>query len=238
MSAITIEDQDRGRWVAWHRGAIVGDGDHVRVLVVLGGAGFDGSRLREEALGADAVVAADSGAALCLDAGVPLEAVVGDFDSLDDATRARLDPIRLHRFEMTNSNDLEKALAWIAGRFGADAEIVLAAGTTIDGGRMDHALANLGPVVREPHGRVTMMDGEGRLFALRRGRATLSGLAGRKLSVLPWSLVGVVVSETGVRYPLDRARLTLGGRGVSNEIVADEATVTVDEGVALVWVSA
>lgn len=238
MAAITIEDQDRGRWVAWQRGAIVGDGDHVRVLIVLGGAAFDGARLREEAMSADAVVAADSGAALCLDAGVPLEAVVGDFDSLDDETRLRLDPARLHRFETAHTNDLEKALAWTAGRFGADVEIVLAAGSSVDGGRMDHALANLGPVVREPHGRVTMMDGEGRLFALRRGRATLTGLQGRRLSVLPWSLVGVVVSETGVRYPLDRARLTLGGRGVSNEVLADEATVEIDEGVALVWVGA
>ena len=66
----------------------------------------------------------------------------------------------------------------------------------------------------------------------------LRGLSGRKLSVLPWSLVGVVVSETGVRYPLDHARLALGGRGVSNEVLGDEATVEIDEGVALVWVSA
>ncbi len=238
MAAITIEDQDRGTWAAWSSDAVVGAGDHVRVLVVLGGAAFDPTRLHMEAMAADAVVAADSGAALCLDAGLELEAVVGDFDSIDDATRARIDPARLHKFETASTNDLEKALAWTAGRFGADAEIVLAAGAAVNGGRMDHAVANLGPLVKEPHERITMMDGEGRLFALRRGRAVFSGLVGRRLSVLPWSLVGVVVSETGVRYPLDRVRLQLGGRGVSNEILTNEAAVEVDEGVALVWVGA
>jgi thiamine pyrophosphokinase len=41
-----------------------------------------------------------------------------------------------------------------------------------------------------------------------------------------------------VLYPLARVVLPLGGRGVSNEITADLATVAVHEGVALVWVEA
>ena len=150
----------------------------------------------------------------------------------------RIDPGRIHKFEDAGTNDLEKALRWSAGRFGAEREIVLAAGAAVDGGRLDHTLANLGPLVKEPHRRVSMMDGEGRLFALRRGRATFAGLRGRKLSVLPWSLVGVEVSESGVRYPLDRVRMVLGGRGVSNEITNGQAFVEVHEGVALVWVEA
>jgi thiamine pyrophosphokinase len=182
------------------------------------------------------VIAADAGAALCLAAGIDPVAVVGDFDSLSDDARARLDALRLHRSADPATNDLEKSLAFVTERFGRDCEIVLAAGGGVDGGRMDHALANLGPLLAEPHGRLSMVDGEGRLFALRRGTVTLEGLAGRRLSLLPWSLVGVEVSETGMRFPLARARLHLGGRGVSNEIAADPAAVTLHEGVALVWV--
>ena len=115
---------------------------------------------------------------------------------------------------------------------------MLAAGGGVDGGRMDHALANLGPIVREPHARISMLDGEGRLLALRKGRVTFEGLAGRRLSLLPWSLHGVTASESGVRYPLERVHLVLGGRGVSNEIIADHAVVQVEGGVALVWVEA
>src|SRR5688500_1423952 len=235
-SRITIEDQDRGAWTVLDAGAAAPDPG--RVLVVLAGAGFAPGRLRAEAERAATIVAADAGAVHRLAAGLVPDAVVGDFDSLPEADRARLDPATLHRSTDEETNDLEKALAWVAAHRGADAEVVLAAGGSAHGGRLDHALANLGPLVREPHRRVSMIDGEGRLFALRGGRASITGLAGRRLSLLPWSLHGVRVSESGLRFPLDHALLHLGGRGVSNEITADEAVVTVHEGVALVWIGA
>lgn len=229
---IIIDDEDRGRWT------LLGPGAEPRVLVVLAGAGFDHARLRAEGARCAALIAADAGAALCLAAGLMPDAVVGDFDSLPSAARARIAADRLHASDDPETNDLEKALAFVAQGWGVDAEVVLAAGGGVDGGRMDHALANLGPLVREPHPRISMLDGEGRLFALRRGRAMLDGLRGRRLSLLPWSLHGVTASESGVRYPLDRAHLTLGGRGLSNEITAECAAIEVAEGVALVWVEA
>ena len=233
-SLLRIEDQDRGAWTLLDDVATVVVG--ARVLVVLAGAGFDHARLRAEAARATAVVAADAGALLCRAANIEPAAVVGDFDSIPSAAQAGFPPDRLHPSADPESNDLEKALVWVATRYGAAAEVTLAAGGGVDGGRIDHALANLGPLLREPHGRISMLDGEGRLFALRHGRLTAGGLAGRRLSILPWSLHGVTVSETGVRFPLERDRLVLGGRGVSNEITTEEATVTVHDGVALVWV--
>lgn len=229
---IRIEDRDRGTWTPLGDAAAPGP----RVLVVLAGAGFAAARLLAEAARADAVVAADGGAAPCLAAGIAPDAVVGDFDSLPEDARARLDPARLFPSDDPETNDLEKALAYVAARWGADAAVTLAAGGGVDGGRIDHALANLGPLLAEPHARRSMLDGEGRLFALRSGRVVLGGLGGRRLSVLPWSLHGARVSEGGVRYPLDHALLRLGGRGVSNEIVADEAFVEVHDGVGLVWI--
>jgi thiamine pyrophosphokinase len=235
---ITIEDEDRGTWVLLATGAADDAARATRALIVLAGAGFAPARLRVEAGRVRGVVAADAGAALCLAADLKPDAVVGDFDSLPDAARPRLDPARMHRSADEETNDLEKALDWVAAHWPECTEVVLAAGGNVDGGRMDHALANLGPVLHEPHRRVSMVDGDGRLFALRAGRAVLSGLAGHRLSLLPWSLHGVRVSEAGVRFPLEQARLLLGGRGVSNEIIGDEAIVTVHEGVALVWVEA
>src|SRR5688572_2099501 len=232
---ITIEDEDRGTWTLLDDAT---GASPARALVVLAGAGFDPARLRAEAARAGAVVAADAGAALCLEAGLDRDAVVGDLDSLDEGTRARLDPTRLARTTDPETNALEKARAWIAAHRPDATDIVLAAGGNVHGGRMDHAIANLGPLLREPHGRLSMVDGEGRLFALRMGRALFTGLTGHRLSFLPWSLHGVGVSESGMRYPLERAHLQLGGRGVSNEITADEATFTVHDGVALVWVEA
>jgi thiamine pyrophosphokinase len=232
VAAITIEDVDRGRWT------LLGAGAAPRVLVVLGGAGFAAARLRDEAADATAVVAADAGAAFCLEAGLMPDAVVGDFDSLAEPVRARIPADRLFGSDWAETNDLEKALAHVAARWRDDVDVALAAGAAFEGGRADHALANLGPLVAEPHARITMVDGEGRLFALRRGRATFEGLTGATLSVLPWTLHGVTVSERGVRWPLERAAIRLGGRGISNALTQDVANVEVHEGVALVWVGA
>jgi len=236
---LRIEDRDRGAWTPFDDAAagVAGPGGSPpRMLVVLAGAGFDPARLRAEAARATAVVAADAGALLCRAAGIEPAAVVGDFDSISAEALAAFPPDRLHPSPDPDSNDLEKALTFVAGRYGAGAEVALAAGGGVDGGRMDHALANLGPIVREPHARISMIDGEGRLFALRHGSVVVRGLTRRGLSILPWSLHGVTVSAVGVRYPLDHALLHLGGRGVSNEVVADEATVTVHDGVTLLWV--
>jgi len=232
VAAIRIEDEDRGRWT------MLGAGANARVLVVLGGATFDPARLRNEAADATAVVAADAGAAFCLDAGLMPDAVVGDFDSLPASARARLTPERLHQSNDPETNDLEKALAFVRARHGDDVDIALVAGAALEGGRADHAIANLGPLVAEPHARITVVDGDGRLFALRRGRVLLEDLVGSLVSVLPWTLHGVTVSAEGVHWPLDHALLKLGGRGISNEIADPGATIDVHDGVALLWVEA
>lgn len=232
MAAITIEDQDRGRWT------LLGAGARPSILVVLGGAGFDPARLRSEAAESEAIVAADAGAAFCLEAGLMPDAVVGDFDSIPAGILQRIAPERLHASDDAETNDLEKALVLVRARWGPDVDVALAAGVGVGGGRSDHSIANLGPLLREPHPRLSMIDGEGRLFALRRGRAVIEGAQGRKLSLLPWTLHGVSASETGVRYPLERAQLLPGGRGISNEVTAEIAVVAVHEGVALVWVEA
>jgi thiamine pyrophosphokinase len=232
VAAITIEDQDRGRWT------LLGAGAAPSVLIVLGGAGFAPARLRSEAAGSAAIVAADAGAAFCLLAGLMPDVVVGDFDSLPAEARAKIPPDRLHASDDAETNDLEKALALVNARWGADVDVALAAGAGVGGGRSDHAIANLGPLLREPHPRLSLIDGEGRLIALRHGRALLEGFGGKKLSLLPWTLHGVSASEKGVRYPLDHAQLLLGGRGISNEITDESAVVEVHEGVALVWIEA
>jgi len=236
LLSIRIEDQDRGTWAPL--GGRADEGSATRVLVVLAGAGFAPERLRAEARRADFVVAADAGAALALHAGLALEAIVGDFDSLDPAVQRGFDAARLHRDDDPHTNDLEKALAHVAATWGPHTEVVLAGGATVDGGRMDHALANLGPLVHEPHARISMIDGDGRLLALRHGTVHVSDGAGHGVSLLPWTLHGVTASETGMEFALDHACVKLGGQGLSNRITAPDATLTVHDGVALVWIEA
>jgi thiamine pyrophosphokinase len=241
MARLIIEDRDRGSW-AFHDDETgrPGLGPGVpgaapRILVLAGGFPPPAARLRTERARADALVCADGGVRAAWAAGLAPDLVVGDLDSLPDGARERL-PVGVIRHEPSaEDNDLEKALRAVYGRWGAAAEIVLL-GAGPDQGRSDHALANLGVLLAEPHRRIQWVDAAGRMVALRDGRLTADDAVGAILSVLPWSAAGATVSEVGVHYPLDEEHLRLGGRGVSNEIGDETATVEVHAGAALVWI--
>jgi thiamine pyrophosphokinase len=241
MPKLTIEDRDRGRWVfhgdeggppSGHGGA---DGSSSRVVLLAGGSPPSEARLRGERARADRLVCADGGTGAAWAAGLEPDLVAGDLDSLPAGALERLPQNAIHRDTGADDNDLEKAVREIYRRWGESVELaVLGAGERE--GRTDHALANLGILVTEPHRRIQWVDGAGRMVALRSGRLTVEDAVGVTLSILPWSLHGAVMSAAGVRYPLDQERLLLGGRGISNQVAGGAAVVEAHEGVALVWV--
>jgi thiamine pyrophosphokinase len=241
LARLRIEDRDRGRWLfhddegseAPESASDPASGP--RVVVLLGGGPPPEERLRDEASRARALVCANGGYKAAVAAGLSPDLVVGDLDSLPAWARDKLPEGAVHRDPRPDDNDLEKAVREVFRRWGAGAELSLL-GAGADRDRSDHAIANLGVLIAEPHRRIQWVDGAGRMIALRHGKLVIEDAVGATLSVLPWSLHGTVVSEIGLHYPLDEERLHLGGRGVSNEIGDETAWVEVHEGVALVWI--
>jgi len=234
---LRIEDRDRGTWLV-HDDEGPGPGDGAagpRVAILLSGFPPPEARLREEVTRARALVCANGGYKAAMAAGLSPDLVVGDLDSLPMWARDKLPEGAVHRDARPDDNDLEKAVREAFRRWGAAAELVILGAGAADG-RSDHAIANLGVLIAEPHRRIQWVDAAGRMVALRSGKLTVEDAVGATLSVLPWSLHGSTVSEVGVHYPLDEEKLLLGGRGVSNEIGDEVAVVEIHEGVALVWI--
>lgn len=199
------------------------------VIVVAGGAPLARDL---DARGAATVIAADSGVALARAMGLPIDVAVGDFDSLDPQLVVQLDDLAGEvRWFSTDKDatDLELALQ-VAGERGPARVLVLG----LEGGRPDHALANL---LAAASPRFSALDLE---LVLDRGRAwivrdTLRGPwpAGALLSVLPVH-GDAVVSITGVRWPLEEAHLPAGTtHGISNEAAGGEVTLTVHDGTTI-----
>lgn len=237
MPRLRIDDRDRGAWT-FHDDeapAPAATGTGPRVAILLGGFPPPEARLREEVARARALVCADGGYKAAMACGLSPDLVVGDLDSLPTWARDKLPEGAVHRDARPDDNDLEKAVRETFRRWGAAAELVILGAGAADG-RTDHALANLGPLLSEPHRRIQWVDAAGRMVALRSGKLTVEDAVGATLSVLPWSLHGSTVSEVGVHYPLDEEKLLLGGRGVSNEIGDEVAVVEIHEGVALIWI--
>ena len=199
------------------------------IVVVAGGA----APSRSVALPLDAfVVAADSGVALARTLGLDVDVAVGDFDSLAPDLVARLDDLAstVHRHPTDKAaTDLELALAVAADR--APARVLVVG---LEGGRPDHALANLLVAAAADFASldVELVLDHGHAWVVR-DRLTGRWPHRTVISLLPVH-GAATVSIDGVRWPLDHSSLTPGTtRGVSNSTVADPSTVTVHAGVVI-----
>lgn len=177
------------------------------------------------------VVAADSGAAHALAAGRRVDVLVGDLDSLDEATLAEVvaagAEVRRHP-AAKDATDLALALD-VALELGAEA-VTMVGG---HGGRLDHLLANVALLAADAYAGVEVDArlGPARLSVVR-GRRSLVGRPGELLSLLPVGGPAGGVTTEGLLFPLRDATLRPGTTwGVSNQFTDEPAAVQVAEGV-------
>jgi len=180
------------------------------------------------------VVAADRGAITALTFGYLPDVVVGDLDSIDattvDELRKRGVPIEAHPRDKDATDGqlaIQRALRIRPAR------LVLVG--FLGGPRLDQALANVLLLVGVDPPAV-LLDEQNECVLVRPG----AGHAWRPernevVSLLPWHGDAEHVLTQGLRWSLTGETLHFGDtRGVSNEAVADEASVSVKRGLLLV----
>lgn len=186
--------------------------------------------------GTSPVVVADGGLRHANLLGLEPDLIVGDMDSVDAALLAGYSRSKVERHSEDKAQiDLELALD-AARRSGAKAARVLGA----FGDRFDQGLAALLIAARLARGSeafpVELHGGDHSAYPVTPGLSQRLGLThGTVLSLL--SVEGdAVVSVSGVRFPLDHAKLPFGtGLGVSNVASAAAVEVTCHAGtVALI----
>ena len=203
-------------------------------LIIAGGARPEPSVFKALPDDIDLCIAADSGAEYALAAGLQLDVVVGDLDSISADALATVEAagveIRRHP-AAKDRTDLELAFDRVLE---AEPDRVVVVG--IGGGRLDHALANIGVLAasaRDGGFEVDALVGYARLSIIN-GARTLNGALGETLSLL--AVLGGVegVTTEGLEFPLYDEPLAAGSaRGVSNRFVAPLATITVASGILL-----
>lgn len=182
------------------------------------------------------LIAADRGLEYCMSVGREPDYVIGDFDSLDEKVREafiaketnvkKLNPIK-------DDTDTEAALQWAFAHTKGDIYILGGIGS-----RMDHVLGNLALLgqgfahgreifLLDPHNRIRMVNHQ---CTIKKDEQY-----GQYVSVISFCGEAKGVSEQGVFYPLNQASLPpFTSLGISNEIVDEEAVISVEQGVLLV----
>jgi len=185
--------------------------------VITGGEGPAPKALREIAAQADLLTAADSGLVAAEEAGLSLDWVLGDMDSLDDPARlAKYPGERVIRYPREKDfTDTELAIALLREK-GCD-EIWLAGG---GGGRTDHLFAIFSLFERaEPPDRWFTANEE--IRCLREGRALEAALpSGSLVSVFPLGAGPWAAESSCLKWPLDGIAWERGGLGLSNVAAA------------------
>ena len=104
------------------------------------------------------------------------------------------------------------------------------------GGRLDQTLANI-TLLTDPRLSTFDMrldDGVEEIL-LCRDRVEVHGSAGDLVSLIPWQGVVSGIQTEGLRWPLQRETLYPDKtRGISNEMVGDAASVSMESGLLLV----
>jgi thiamine pyrophosphokinase len=180
------------------------------------------------------VIAADGGATTALAFGLRPDVVIGDLDSLAASTLSRLDaahvPIETHPRDKDATDGqlaLERALQ------SQPSELFLLG--FLGGPRLDQALANVILLTRLQIPAVLLDETNECVIVRPAARHTWFPEAGEVISLLPMSAEVVGVTTHGLRWRLDRERLTLGTtRGLSNEPVDNEVSVSIESGLLLV----
>lgn len=157
--------------------------------------------------------------------------VIGDFDSIRDATRdwlaAHEVPTKTHPAEK-DQTDLELAID-VAIDAGATALLLLGAA----GSRLDHTFTNVSFLARAKSRGVSaeLVVGRQHCRLLSEEQIVLVGEAGDTISLIPWGQDVHNVRITNVKWPLDGATLRFGdGLGVSNQSIESEVEVRVGDG--------
>lgn len=193
-------------------------------VTLVGGGELSRASVSECITYAPNLVACDGAAARVLDWGLVPDRVVGDLDSLDDATRARLDPATVLEIPEQESTDFEKALR------STEAPLILGAGFM--GGRLDHELACYNALVRYPERRCILVGEEDICFHAPANLA-LALPEGMRVSLFP--MAEVTVTAAGLEWPLDALTLAPWGRvGTSNRAIAERVEIASDRAGLLV----
>ncbi len=180
----------------------------------------------------DFIIAADGGTRHALELGLTPNVIVGDMDSLpSNFDHSTFDGEIVLYPKDKNETDLELAIDH-ALTLNPDQILILAA----LGGRMDQTLANIALLSNSSlvTRNLKLTDGVEELFFCR-DQVTVEGRSGDIVSLIPWQGEVTGVFAENLKWHLHHETLYPDKtRGISNEMTADEATVSIKSGLLLI----
>lgn len=202
-----------------------------RGLILTGGRRPSFDLLAREIRWADGIICADGGFDALAHVPEKLKLVIGDFDSSHrlEELKAKNLPIEILPAEK-DETDTEMAVLRML-EFAPEEIHILGA----TGSRWDHSVATIFSMEAylNEKARISLIDENNRLRMIPAGTYDVRKDGFRYISFIPVT-DAIVISTKGFKYEVDHLKLyRKKTRGVSNELIDEEGTVTLHEGTAL-----
>lgn len=183
---------------------------------------------------ANFVICADGGARNAKKLGIVPQIVLGDFDTLTSLELAELERSGARIIRYPRDKDYtDTHLALLKALEMAFSDIVILGAL---GGRFDHTLANVMLLALPQAGeaQIRIMDPRQELFLVKK-EASLKGIKGETISLLPMSSQVCGIKTRGLGYEVPGGILSMGiPIGVSNYFQEEKAVIEIAQGLLLV----
>lgn len=187
------------------------------------------------------VIACDAGVGHALQAGIRPDLLVGDFDTYRNTLPEGI-PVLTAPAEKDDTDTM------MAVRYALEQGFERIHICAALGGRLDHSIGNLSAAayVAERLGSCYVYGAQETAILLQNGRISLGKTQNNEtgknkkefVSVFSWTEEAKGVSYRGLKYPLEDACLTRAfALGISNEFAAEEAEISVKDGMLLIIVA-
>ena len=160
--------------------------------------------------------------------GLQPDAIVGDMDSLNEELANRFAD-RIYLDENQDTNDLTKAVSWCNEIGYKDIVIVGATGK-----REDHTLGNISLLAEYIKNVNVIMVTETGILRPLLNSSTLSSFPGQQISIFSID-TNTEVTSHGLRYPLNRTKITNWWFATLNEALGDSFSLEFKEGRIIVY---
>ncbi|MBE5956853.1 MAG: thiamine diphosphokinase [Lachnospiraceae bacterium] len=189
------------------------------------------------------IMAADRGLFYAEQAGLAVDYILGDFDSLPEGIldKYRKSDVQIRTYPPEKDyTDTHLALLWAVEEGAEEITIIGGMGT-----RFDHSFANIGLLsmllekgvkgeILDPHNRIFMMDKDHSGHVRIRKQRDCE----EYISLIPYTEQVTGITLNGFKYPLKNETLTIGiSRGISNELIKEEGLIQIEEGILIICVS-
>ena len=182
----------------------------------------------------DFILCADGGTRHAFALGLTPNVVIGDLDSVTDEERRKMKELDVETIQHpTDKNETDLELAINHALTLNPSQILILAAL---GGRMDQTLANIALLsdLRLSTFDIRLSDGVEEIFFCR-DQVQVIGRSGDIVSLIPWQGEVTGVFTENLRWHLHHETLyPEKTRGISNEMTADVATVSIKSGLLLI----